>query len=190
MNTADVQTLYAYNRWANRRMFSVLEKLSDEQFAATMQSSFPSIQESVLHILAAEWIWLKRWKGSSPRATVADTRQASAMGSAMSNGGVAVDALATLSGLQGFADAIEQERQEFLSGLKDDALLARLKYTDMGGKEFSMPLVYLLQHLVNHGTYHRGQVTTLLRQAGAETVAFDLLFFIREQEAEAGGALG
>jgi uncharacterized damage-inducible protein DinB len=188
MNTADVRTLYAYNRWANRRMFSVLEKLRDEQFTATMQSSFPSIQESVLHILAAEWLWLKRWKGSSPRATAGDTSQASAMGSAMSNGGVAVDTLATLSGLRSFAASIEQERQEFLLSLSDEALLARLKYTDMGGKEFSMPLAYLLQHLVNHGTYHRGQVTTLLRQAGAETVAFDLLFFIREQEAEAATA--
>jgi uncharacterized damage-inducible protein DinB len=190
MNTADVRTLYAYNRWANRRMFSVLEKLSDEKFTATMPSSFPSIRESMLHILAAEWLWLKRWKGASPRATVADTSQASAMGSAMSNGGVAVDTLATLSGLRCFADSIEQERQEFLSALNDDVLLARLTYTDMGGKEFSMPLAYLLQHLVNHGTYHRGQVTTLLRQAGAETVAFDLLFFIREEEAKAGGALG
>ena len=188
MNTADVRTLYAYNRWANRRMFSVLEKLSDEKFTATMPSSFPSIRESMLHILAAEWLWLKRWKGASPRATVADTSQASAMGSAMSNGGVAVDTLATLSGLRCFADSIEQERQEFLSALNDDVLLARLKYTDMGGKEFSMPLAYLLQHLVNHGTYHRGQVTTLLRQAGAETVAFDLLFFIREEEAKAATA--
>jgi len=188
MNTADVHTLYAYNRWANRRMFSVLEKLTEEQFTAAMQSSFPSIRESVFHIVAAEWIWLNRWKGNSPRATVADTRNASAMGSALSNGGVAVDSLATLSGLQSFADSIEQERQEFLSTLNDDTLQARLKYTDMGGKEFSMPLAYLLQHLVNHGTYHRGQVTTLLRQAGAETVGFDLLFFIREREAEAATA--
>jgi uncharacterized damage-inducible protein DinB len=188
MNTADVHALYAYNRWANRRMFSVLEKLSDEQFRNAMQSSFPSMRESVLHIVAAEWLWLKRWKGASPRATVADTSNASAMGSALSNGGVAVETLATSSGLQSFADSIEQERQEFLSALTDDTLQARLKYTDMGGKEFSMPLHYLMQHLVNHGTYHRGQVTTLLRQAGAETVAFDLLFFIREEEEKAGGA--
>jgi uncharacterized damage-inducible protein DinB len=177
MNAADIHTLYAYNRWANRRMFSVLEKLSEEQFSAARLSSFPSIRESMLHIVAAEWIWLKRWKGSSPLATVADSGTASAMGSALSNGGVAVETLSTLSGLRSFADSIEQERQEFLSGLNDDILQARLKYTDMGGKEFSMPLVYLLQHLVNHGTYHRGQVTTLLRQAGAETVSFDLLFF-------------
>ena len=126
MNTADVHALYAYNRWANRRMFSVLEKLSDEQFRNAMQSSFPSMRESVLHIVAAEWLWLKRWKGASPRATVADTSNASAMGSALSNGGVAVETLATSSGLQSFADSIEQERQEFLEGgIADSKIVVR-----------------------------------------------------------------
>ncbi len=188
MNVADIRTLYAYNRWANQRMFSVLEKLNDGQFTATVQSSFPSIQESVLHILAAEWIWLRRWKGASPRATVGDTRSASAMYSALTNGGIDVETLATVSGLRRFADSLEQERQEFLERLNDDALHARLKYTDMGGKEFFMPLQQLMQHLVNHGTYHRGQVTTLLRQVGAETVQLDLVFFFREEEKKSAGA--
>lgn len=182
MNLTDIRHLYAYNLWANHRMFSTLEKLSDQQFTSVMPSSFPSIQESVTHILAAEWIWLKRWTGASPRATVSDTTTASAMHSALSNGGVALDSIATLSGLREFADAIEQQRQRYLGTLKEDSLSARLNYTDMGGKEFSMPLVQLLQHVVNHGTYHRGQVTTLLRQLGAETISLDLLFFYREQQ--------
>jgi len=182
MNIADIHDLYAYNLWANRRMFSTVEELSDQQFARAMPSSFPSIQESVTHILAAEWIWLKRWTGASPRATVSDTTTASAMHSALSNGGVALDAIATLSGLRKFADSIEQERQRYLGTLSEGNLSTRLNYTDMGGKEFSMPLVQLLQHVVNHGTYHRGQVTTLLRQLGAETISLDLLFFYREQQ--------
>ena len=55
----------------------------------------------------------------------------------------------------------------------------------MAGTPYAEPLVQLLQHLVNHGTYHRGQVTTLLRQAGAETTSLDMLFFFREREAKA-----
>lgn len=181
MDLNDIRDLYAYNHWSNRRMFSVLDKLSDQQFTSVMQSSFPSIQESVLHILAAEWIWLKRWTGASPRATVSDTTTASAMHSALSNGGVALGTIATLSGLREFADSIEQERQRYLGTLNEANLAARLHYTDMGGKEFSMPLAQLLQHVVNHGTYHRGQVTTLLRQLGAETISLDMVFFFREQ---------
>ena len=72
MNTSDIQTLYAYNRWANERMFSALEKRDQAQFTATVASSFPSIRETVFHILGAEWIWLQRWKGLSPRATTSD----------------------------------------------------------------------------------------------------------------------
>lgn len=188
MNVADIQTLYAYNRWANQRMFSVLDKLSEQQFTATVQSSFPSIQESVLHILAAEWIWLRRWKGASPRAAAADAKSASPIYSALANGGVDTKALTTLNGLRRFADSLEQERQEYLSSLNDDALHARLNYTDTVGEEFSMPLQQLMQHLVNHGTYHRGQVTTLLRQVGAETAQLDLVFFFREEEKKSAGA--
>jgi len=187
MNISDIRTLYAYNLWANQRMFSTLEKLTDGQFTTPMQSSFPSIRESVLHILAAEWIWLKRWTGSSPHATVSNTATASAMGSALSSGGVDVDGLTSLSGLREFADSIEQERQRFLDTLQDEALQSRLNYTDMGGKPFSMPLGELMQHVVNHGTYHRGQVTTLLRQIGAETISLDMVFFFRERQQAASG---
>jgi uncharacterized damage-inducible protein DinB len=182
MNMKDVETLYAYNLWANRRMFSALEKLSEEQFTAAMQSSFPSIQESVLHIVAAEWIWLKRWKGTSPHASTPATSAAAKMLSALQNGGEATDALSTVSGLRSFADSVEQERQNFLRALNDDALRARLNYCGMDGKQFSMPLALLMQHVVNHGTYHRGQVTTLLRQAGAETISLDMILFFREQK--------
>ena len=181
MNLSDIQTLYAYNRWANLRMFSVLESLSPEQFTASRESSFPSIWESVFHILAAEWIWLKRWEGTSPVAsqpvkgasfeTWKDLRAA---------GTPPPQNLATVSELRTFCDSLEHERQDFIAGLSDDALQAPLNYQDMSGNPYSQPLSELMQHLVNHGTYHRGQVTTLLRQAGAPTIALDMLYFFRE----------
>jgi len=180
MNANDIDTLLAYNRWANQRMLSALEKLTAGQLNSSSQSSFASIHETALHILAAEMLWLKRWKGNSPRATGSDT--ASLLRSAMSNAGVEVGNLSSVADLRRFCDAIDEERQQFLRVQNDDTLHARLHYTDMEGKEFSMPLAQLMQHVVNHGTYHRGQLTTLLRQAGAETVAFDMAFFFREQE--------
>ena len=178
MNLADIHDLYAYNLWSNRRMFSTLDKLSDQQFTSVIQSSFPSIQESVMHIFGAEWIWLRRWKGTSPRADGPFY-----LPNLMQKHGVAVETLSTVSGLRSFADSLEQERQEFLRSLTDDDLHAPLRYNGSDGKEFSMPLAKLLQHVVNHGTYHRGQVTTLLRQVGAETISLDLVFFYREQAA-------
>ena len=58
-------------------------------------------------------------------------------------------------------------------------------FSDMGGAPYAEPLVQLMQHLVNHGTYHRGQVITMQRQIGVQTVALDMLYFFREEAAGA-----
>jgi uncharacterized damage-inducible protein DinB len=182
MDFDDIQTLYAYNRWSNQRLFSALEKLNQQQLATEVRSSFTSILETVFHILFAEWLWLKRWQGASPRATVPDPNVTSATWKALSPGGIPTPReLTTLAELKSFGDSIERERQEFLSRLSDSTLHAPLHFKDMSGIPYSAPLVQLLQHVVNHGTYHRGQATTMLRQVGAETVALDMLYFFREQ---------
>lgn len=182
MDLKDIRTLYSYNRWANLRMFSVLGKLHEQQFAATMQSSFPSIRESVFHILAAEWIWLMRWTGMSPIATQPVTGVSTETWKGLRAGGVAPpQQLATVAELRAFCDSLEEERRHFIAGLTEEVLQAPLDHTDMSGKPHSQPLAELMQHVVNHGTYHRGQVTTLLRQAGAETIALDMVYFFREK---------
>ena len=180
MNIADIQTLYAYNRWANERLFAALGELSDDEFVALVPSSFPSVRETVFHLLLAEWLWLKRWQGESPRST-ADSDVSHATRHTSSPGGMpTARELATLGALKSFAESIEQERNEFLRGLTEDVLQAPLQFSDMSGKPYAEPLVHLMQHLVNHSTYHRGQVTTLLRQLGEEGVPLDMLFFFRD----------
>ncbi len=183
MDIKDITTLYAYNLWASRRMFSALEKLSDAQFTAQVQSSFPSIRESVFHILAAEWIWLQRWQGASPRASVANADASGRTWNGLTPGEKPTyEELASVAALRVFAGSLEQKRQVFLDSLNDEKLQRPLTYTDMAGKPFALPLAQQMQHVVNHGTYHRGQVTTLLRQIGAETVPLDMSYFFREQQ--------
>ena len=189
MNVTDIRTLYAYNRWANERLFSALEKLNPRQFTAAVESSFPSVRDTVFHILFAEWLWLKRWQGTSPRSTLADPDASPATWSTLTPGGVpATKEVETVAALKSFAESIEQERQGFLRGLDEDVLHARLQFSDMAGTPYSEPLVHLMQHLVNHGTYHRGQVITMLRQVGAETAALDMLYFFREAGEKAARA--
>ena len=83
--------------------------------------------------------------------------------------------------MRSFGEQIHQQRQEFIATLDEARLHAPLSFNDMSGNPYSDPLVRLMQHVVNHGTYHRGQVTTLLRQAGGEPVSLDMLYFFREQ---------
>jgi len=188
MNVSDIGTLYSYNRWANERLFGVLNKLGPRQFAAPVQNSFPSIRETVFHILFAEWLWLKRWQGNSPRSTLSDPDASLATWSTLTpGGGPSATELTTMPGLKAFADSIEQERNEFLLGLGEDALHAPLHFSDMAGTPYAEPLVQLMQHVVNHGSYHRGQVTTMLRQLGAATVSLDMIYFFREETKKAAG---
>src|SRR5262245_36713350 len=63
----DVVQLFAYNRWANARTLEPVSNLTPEEFGRTLGGSFPSVRETMAHIYAAEWIWLERWMGRSPR---------------------------------------------------------------------------------------------------------------------------
>ena len=58
--------------------------------------------------------------------------------------------------------------------------VALLKIRTTKGEPYSHPLSEMMLHLVNHGTYHRGQVTAMLRQLGAKPLATDLILFYRQ----------
>ncbi len=159
----EIKELYEYNTWANRRIFEAAAKLSADAFTKDMKNSFSSVRDTLQHLIAAEWIWLSRWNGVSPTAfpTTWDTSSHAA--------------------LQTKWKEVEADQKKFISGLNDETLKKDIAYKNMKGDPFSEPLWQLLRHVVNHSTYHRGQVTTLLRQLGAQAVSTDLVQFYREK---------
>jgi uncharacterized damage-inducible protein DinB len=160
MNKQDVEYLYGYNRWANARVLDAVSKLTPEQFARDLQSSHRSVRDTLAHILAAEWIWLERWKGVSPNALLIPTD------------------FSTIESLGTRWAVVEGDYAEFINGVTDESLAAVIAYTNTRGEEFAYPLGQMLQHVMNHSSYHRGQVTTMLRQLGAGVNPVDLLVFM------------
>ena len=160
MNKNDITYLNEYNKWANARMLDVASKLSPEQFTADLQSSHRSVRDTLAHTLAAEWIWLERWKGTSPKALLTATD------------------FPTPESLRARWGQVERDYTEFFSGLSDEALDRVIGYTNTRGEQWEYALGSMIQHLMNHSTYHRGQVTTMLRQLGAEVTPVDLLVFM------------
>jgi len=160
MNKNDVQYLYEYNRWANARVLDAVSKLTPEQFARDLQSSHRSVRDTLAHILAAEWIWLERWKGVSPNALFDPAD------------------FPTVESVRRRLSAVESECAEFIDGLTDESLGEAITYTNTKGEQWTYPLLQMLQHVANHSTYHRGQVVTMLRQLGAEVNPVDLLVFM------------
>jgi uncharacterized damage-inducible protein DinB len=164
VNRQDVETLYEYEAWATKRALDASAALAPDQFVKDLRNSFPSIRDTLVHILNAEWIWLRRWQGESPRGGMAPA-----------------DFPDVASVRNGFA-RVEAERRAFLAGVADGDLDRELVYRDLQGVERRLLLIQSLQHLVNHGTYHRGQVTTMLRQLGATPISTDLARFCLERK--------
>lgn len=162
MTTAEARELFSYGSWATALMFSAAEALTQEQFEELAVSSFPSIRATLTHIVGAEWIWLRRWLGDSPTSAPvwADTP--------------------TLAELKLQLAAVEAERASFLARLTDADLAGVVTYRGLDGKAFSHPLGQLMKHVVNHSTYHRGQLATLLRQAGHTPPSTDFTRYLRE----------
>lgn len=161
MTLDEIRDLYAFNRWANLRFLDAVEPLTPGELSRDLESSFPSVLATLTHLLGAEWVWLARWKGTSP-TTFPDAA-----------------ALDSLPAIRARWDALWEEQQAYLAGLTGSELAAPLAYRNMAGQEYSQPLAELLRHVVNHGTYHRGQVTTMLRQLGHAAPSTDLVTWYR-----------
>jgi uncharacterized damage-inducible protein DinB len=158
----DLHTLLAYHDWANGRLLDAVAALPEEAWTRDLGSSFPSVQATVAHLVGAEWVWLTRWKGERVRARPAWMEAPSA-------------ALlrATLTDL-------ERERDAFLATLGGDAFGRPVSFVLFDGSRGREALGALVLHLVNHATFHRGQLVTMLRQLGHVPPPTDLLVFLRE----------
>jgi uncharacterized damage-inducible protein DinB len=162
MTPDEMRALYDYNAWANHRALDASAKLTTEQFTKPMGSSFGSVRDTLAHICSAEWVWLERFQGRSP-ASFPDTSE-----------------FVDVARLR--AKWAEQETRllAFVSKLTQGDLDRVLEYKTMNFGVYRNPLWQSMQHVVNHGTYHRGQVTTLLRQLGAQPILTDLMHYYRE----------
>ena len=133
-------------------------------------ASHGGVRGTLTHIMGAEWIWLERWKGVSP--------------SRLLDEGEFEDLVA----LRDRWTLIEGHRENWFRGLRDESLADMIRYRNTAGVPNEAPLWQLLQHVINHSSYHRGQVTLLLRALGARTVSTDLVLWDRTRAAPSTGA--
>lgn len=168
MTPEDMVGLYEYNAWANRRALEAASALSKEQFTQKLGSSFSSVRDTLAHIFGVEWLWLERFQGRSPSALPDNA------------------SYAEIEKLKERWAVFEPTLLNFARGLKQEDLDCVMEYKTMKFGVYRNPLWQSMLHLVNHGTYHRGQVTTMLRQLGAQPILTDLMHFYREMATVAG----
>jgi uncharacterized damage-inducible protein DinB len=153
-----------YNLWANNIVCSWLEQINDEQWNKEIISSFNSIQETVLHMISAEKAWIERFKKNPQTVWI----QSSFKGTKEEH-------------IKLWKETSE-EFKSIVDAFDENDLDKNLDFKRLNGDAYSMPYYQLFAHVVNHATYHRGQLVTMLRQAGFSNVsATDLLGVYRKK---------
>lgn len=164
MTQAELLHLVDYHYWARDRMLAALDALSREEYVRPRGGSFASIRDTAVHIYSAEWVWLERWHGVSP-STPLD-----------------VAAFPDVAALRAAWTALEARMRAYVAGLEGDRVNERIAYRNLAGVAAESSRWTMLQHVVNHASYHRGQVTTLVRQVGGQSpAAQDLIAYYREK---------
>ena len=148
-----------YHYWARDRVLEAAEALSGDQFRRDLRSSFTSVRDTLAHTLNAQWLYLERWQGRSPRT--------------WPDAAASVD----LASIRARWDVIERDTQAFLAALTEARAAAVVEYTNMQGERWAYPLWQQLLHQVNHATQHRSEAAMLLTNLGHSPGWLDLLYF-------------
>jgi uncharacterized damage-inducible protein DinB len=150
-----------FMKWADEIVLGALSKAPADKVSADLGNSFKSMLDTLNHVYLAELVWLRRVHGEG-NAQLAD--------------------LATPVDRRALARAWPEVHRTWLDwagsrGANDWNRLCT--HRNAAGAEFSMPYSQIVLHVVNHGSYHRGQVATMLRQSGVTPPGTDLITFCR-----------
>jgi uncharacterized damage-inducible protein DinB len=162
MNKKDIQLLYKYNNWANKRILDATAFLTHEQFLAPAPYPHGGLRNTLTHTIFAEWIWRTRWLGVSPTKRIQPEEFPD------------FDALRTRW--------LEEEGKLnlFIANLTDERLNAGFQYKTTGGDDRENILWHIMAHVVNHGTQHRSEAAAMLTQFNHSPGDIDLIVFLRE----------
>jgi uncharacterized damage-inducible protein DinB len=148
-------THLTYSVWATAKLSEIIENADESIIKMETPSSFPTIEKTILHIWDAELVWFKRLQGESltewPSKRFDGDRE-------------------TL--IAGWVDNCVAFR-DFIQSKDESYLQTTIEYKNMAGKAYSNTVEEIIYHVVNHGTFHRGQIVTMLRANGFAELGSD-----------------
>jgi len=154
----------AYHQWANQLIIDTIEKLPDSLQAQELKSSFPSLNATLLHMWDAEAIWWQRMKLLETITRPSDTFSGSC-------GDIA-------------KNLMQQSRQwhEWILSSSEHVFEHEFIYYNSKREKFKQAVYQVLLHIFNHGTYHRGQIVTMLREIDITNIpATDFIVWSRKK---------
>ncbi len=159
------QTLARYNRWANKRIYHACAELPLEEYKKQRQSTFLSIHMTLNHVLLIDRIWMSRFK--KKKMTIKTLRKE----------------LHTDRAALRIARKMKDDKLlRLVKRLSEQELEQTLDYEDRRGEFHSNQVKFVLAHIFNHATHHRGHVHDMLSQTVINPPSIDLIDFVREEQ--------
>ena len=162
MTQQEIRHLVAYSAWASNRVFDAVTPMPGEDLTRDLKSSHKSIQGTLVHMVSAERIWLARVQRAAEAPILNET-----------------DA-PTLASLRTVWEQVGYDMARFLGGITDKMLQESITARSPKGETYTHTIGQVIAHVVDHSTYHRGQVITLMRQLGVVPPNTGMITFFRE----------
>ncbi len=159
----DILSLYAFNRWADRKVLQACRSLTTDQYVAEPVPGWSSVSSTILHITMVTDAWLRGLAGEVVERFLTEAE------------------VATVDDAERCLDGAYETMNRLPIG--SPAWLNTPMTLRGRGRSMVLPPWAILRHVVNHSSYHRGQVASKLKRFGIEQPATDLLFWAIEQSA-------
>jgi uncharacterized damage-inducible protein DinB len=158
----DVVALFAYDRWANAKVLDACRKLTAEQYVAEPVPGWSSVRSTVYHIALATEFNLRALAGDSDESVPAEAD------------------IATVDDAARMLERAYRRFEDLRPTLTPDRLNTPLTLQAIG-RSFTLPRWAILRHIVNHSSYHRGQIASKLKRFGIEQQITDFFWWVIEQ---------
>jgi uncharacterized damage-inducible protein DinB len=156
--------LASYNIWANNLLFDAIGQLSPDLQNKEVSSSFPSLYKTVLHVWNAESIWWQRLKLQERIISPAENFNGS------------------FNELAHQVISLDKQWYDWINNAQEHMLQHVFLYQNSKREQFKQPVFQMLLHLFNHGTYHRGQLVTMMRELNVTKIpATDFIIWSRKR---------
>ena len=180
MNSVDlIKRLHQHRAWVNDNLLAAASALSDDQHRREFQIGQGSIWKSLLHLYAAEFVWLEALLGNESAVAPGDL-PGKIPGNQMGEGGIA-----SLDDLRGKWAALQQRWDNYLADLKPESLDEPVfRMVASTGQRIATRRSDVLLHVCTHAQYTTAQVVNMLRQVGVEKLPETMLISLARRESQ------
>jgi uncharacterized damage-inducible protein DinB len=176
---AHIKLMASYNAWMNEKLYAAAATLTPEQLTQDRGAFFKSVLGTLNHLVVADTIWLQRFAQHPAQFAALEPVRALPSPRALNE-----TVCADLPSLTQRRSILDGAIQAWAAELSDADLAQTLHYHSTRGIPGAKPFDAVVMHFFNHQTHHRGQVTTLLSQAGVDVGVTDLLMLIPDPQAD------